>query len=106
MASYEYTWKIGVEPVCSRELRTNIPVLENAVLTDLLTGDRYLVQTCYTARSQEKVWHAMPDAAIQTWPVDKLEGAELIALRNRARYEPDECCHPLGDIVFASAPRV
>jgi len=47
MNTHEYTWKMGLE-YCSRtKLRTNRPLAENVVLTDLYNGQRYLVQAIY-----------------------------------------------------------
>jgi hypothetical protein len=34
------------------------------------------------------------------WPDGLLSEEELTKLRERAKYTPDECSHPLADVVF------
>lgn len=100
MTACDYTWKIGIESSSRRELRTNKPVAEGAVLIDLFDGRRYLVQSIYPAKPTDREWSFLPETVIQTWPVGLLSTADLGALRTKAGYTQNELCGPLGDVVF------
>jgi hypothetical protein len=101
MNTNEYTWKIGFEHSSSRKLQTNKPVPENTFLIDLYDGHRYRVQAIYPAKPSDKEWSFLPDTVLHTFPAGSLSEPELVALRERAKYTPDETCGPLGDVVFS-----
>jgi hypothetical protein len=103
---HEYTWKIGMEFTTNRQLQVDRPVFEGAVLVDLLTGDRYLVERMYDARLEEKFVSIMPDRAIRTRAVEPLSTEDLDKLRTRAGYVPDSNCQPFGNLVFETEAKV
>ena len=98
--SFEYTWKIGVEYWSRRSLATSRALTQNTMLIDLYDGRRYAVQIIYPAGPKDREFDIMPDTAIQTWPAGKVSDEELASLRARAKYEANEFCQPLGDVVF------
>ena len=100
MTTYDYTWKIGVERFSSRQLTTNKPISERDRFVDVCTGDRYSVLSVFEAGPKDKAWSAMPDTAIQTWPVGQVSEAELNELREKSGYVPTGSCQPLADVVF------
>jgi hypothetical protein len=100
MEIYDYTWKIGIEHATGRALKTNRPVVENTVLIDLYTGDRYVVQRVYEAQPKDKVWPQIPSTAIHTWPIGTLREDDLRGLRERVHYMPSEFSRPFDDMVF------
>ncbi len=103
MKTHDYTWKCGLEFSSSTKLSTNKPLTENTVVIDLYDGRRYLVQGIYPAKPKDKEWDFLPDTVVHTWPIGSLPEDELTRLRERAKYTPDEYCHPLADVVFFPA---
>lgn len=100
MNTYEYIWKIGVEPVTGRRLKTTKPLVENAVLTDLYTGNRYLIQIVFDVQPTDQRLPYVPRRGIQTWPVGSIGDDELKRLRELANYTPGYYSGPLDDMVF------
>jgi hypothetical protein len=97
---HRYTWKIGMQCTTNRQLEVDRPVYEGAILIDLLTGDRYGVQKMYEAGEHEKFVANMPNAAIQTFLMEKLGDEDLKEIRRKAGYVPDANCQPFGNLVF------
>jgi hypothetical protein len=100
MPPFEYTWKIGPEYWSRRSLRTSRALTQDTLLIDLYDGQRYAVQMIFPAGPKDREFDIMPDTAIQTWPAGKVSDEELASLRTRAKYEQNEFCQPLGDVVF------
>jgi hypothetical protein len=100
MQTHDYTWKCGLCFSSNITMQTNKPVTENTLILDLYDGKQYRIRAIYAAKPSDKEWSSMPDTILHAWPEGALTEDELIKLRARAAYTPNEFCGPLADVVF------
>lgn len=100
MPRYKYTWKIGIELFCNRDLEVDKPIEAGAVLIDLSTGQKYLVQTVFEAGPRDRFASEMPTTVIQTSPAGTVVEGELTRLRESEGYASSD--GPFSKIVFAA----
>src|SRR5215470_15234980 len=100
MESYRYTWKIGPEYFCNRELETNKPLAEGSIFADLYDGRRYKVSHVFAAQPMDRFADQMSDTVIQTWLAGTLTEQELEELRGRAAYVRSEYSRRYDAVAF------
>jgi len=77
------------------EFRADRPVPENALLLDPLDGQKFLV---------EEICLVVPKPIMRTRSAGRLNTDQLMRLRKRANYVPNEYCLPLDTILFFTEP--
>ena len=97
---FEYTWKSGPEYFSRRCLTTNRPLEVNSTVIDLVSGDRYRILAIGPAGPHDREFQEMPATTVQAWPAGAVPEADLLSLRVRARYVPDEHSLPFERVVF------
>jgi hypothetical protein len=100
MQQYKYTWKIGIELFCNRDLEVDKPIQRGAVLIDLGTGQKYLVGTVFEAGPKDRFASEMPKTVVQTMPVGTVADGDLKRLRELEGYVPSDA--PFSKIIFAA----
>jgi hypothetical protein len=91
---YKYTWKHEIAFATRRQLGFRKPLERGMIFVDLVNGKSYRVHSIFKAKENDRFHPAMPEDVVQTFAAKPLTDGELIALRERYKFQPDQGTGP------------